>query len=151
MFQQEAQAEQKIAHLEFSSFRGLILPANQLSRNDRNTAPASTIQSCAAAGSCSVILCASRFPAFWSVCTCWLLFYLADEDCSLVRGWCAHVAALYLYYPYFVPFGRSCPFVIYAVLYLQSHGQINSLWVPLIILCHDMLKQNLIMLNSASA
>lgn len=148
LFQQEAQAEQKIAHLEFSSFRGLILPANQLSSNDRNTAPASTIQSCAAAGSCSVILRTSRFPAFWSVCTCWLLSIWLM---SLVHGWCAQVAALHLYYPYLVPFGGSCPFVMHAVLYLQSHGQINSLWVPLIILCHDMLKQNLIKLNSASA
>jgi len=39
VFQQEAQAEQKMALLEFSSFRGLILPANQLSSNDKTLHP----------------------------------------------------------------------------------------------------------------
>lgn len=132
LFQQEAQGEQKMALLEFGSFRGLISPADQLRGNGRTTAPTATMQSRAAAWSCPVMhLRRCLFSCFF-VCTLTLVAFLSGWWGLWFGMWsartsCSLASSLRL----LQAFGRRCPFVVHAVLYVQSRGQMNPLWVPL--------------------
>lgn len=124
LFQLEAYtwAKWRVALLEFSSFRGLILPTNKLSGNDRNTVPVNTLRSCTVLGSCSVILYTTRDIYFPSFCLsehaqCFP-FCLMSSAVQYMVGVYTSCTALYLQYSCSVPFGRKFPVM---TRYLQLH------------------------------